>query len=166
MSALSTNRIVPRDGLVSGASGGIIQIKWMQLTGSSFTTQSTSMVDVTNFNLSITPTRSDNKIMVLVNARVSCTTPDGNQINKRMSINLLRGSSQIGSQFFGEYYAGTGGTDLNTYGNISIHCLDTPATTSSVTYKIQISSDSGGSTAVVGAGSYSQSTITLMEVSG
>ena len=35
MSELRTNRIVPRDGLSGGASGGITQIKWMQLTGSS-----------------------------------------------------------------------------------------------------------------------------------
>ena len=166
MSELRTDRIVPKDGLPAGSLGGIVQIKHMELTGSNFTTQSNSMVDVTNFNLSITPKFSTSKIMVFVNARVANTTPDGNQINKRMGINLLRGSTVIGAQFFGAYYAGTSGSDLNNYGNISIHCLDSPATTSSTTYKIQINSDSTSSTAGVTAGGNAQSTITLMEVSG
>ena len=165
-SQLRVDKIVPVDGVPTGGGGGIIQIKHMELTGSNFTTQSNSMVDVTNFNLSITPKFSTSKIMVFVNARVSNTTPDGSQINKRMGINLLRGSTVIGAQFFGAYYAGTSGSDLNNYGNISIHCLDSPATTSSTTYKIQINSDSTSSTAGVTAGGNAQSTITLMEVSG
>ena len=37
MSELRTNRIVPRDGLVSGASGGIIQV--VHATATSETTQ-------------------------------------------------------------------------------------------------------------------------------
>ena len=165
MSQLKVDSIIPTTGVPTGGGGGIIQIKHMELTGSNFTTQSNSMVDVTNFTLSITPTRSDNKIMVFVNARVSCTGPDNNQINKRMGINLLRGSTVIGAQFFGDYYGGTSGNDLNSYGNITIHCLDSPATTSSTTYKIQINSDSTSSTAGVTAGGNSSSTITLMEVS-
>jgi len=164
MSELRTDRIVPKDGLSSGSYGGIIQIRYMQLEGSNYTTQSTSFVDVPNYNLTITPIRSDSKIMAFVNSRVANTTPDGNSINKRMGFNLLRGSTKIAEQFVGDYYGGTGGSDLNNYHNVSIHCLDSPATTSATTYKIQINSDSSGSTAVVVAGGWARSTITLMEV--
>ena len=63
MSELRTNRIVPRDGLPSGSSGGIIQIRSTTKTDP-FTTASTSFTDVTGLSVSITPTRADSKIFV------------------------------------------------------------------------------------------------------
>ena len=61
MSELRTNRIVPRDGLPSGSSGGIIQVRSTTKTDP-FDTTSTSFTDVTGLSVSITPTRADSKI--------------------------------------------------------------------------------------------------------
>ena len=47
MSELRTNRIVPRDGLPSGSSGGVIQVKSATKTDGDFNTSSSSFVDVT-----------------------------------------------------------------------------------------------------------------------
>ena len=64
MSELRTNRIVPRDGLVSatGKGGGIIQV-----VESSTTTMvshtSNSYIDI-GLSATITPTRSDSKILI------------------------------------------------------------------------------------------------------
>ena len=161
MSELRTNRIVPKNGLVSGANsaGGIIQIQQGTLTAPASTSTSGSFTD-TGLTCAITPTRSDSKVFCMVSLG-SISQPAGTSVGFR----LVRGSTVIGAQFFGAYYAGTGGSDLNNYGNVSIHCLDSPATTSSTTYKIQINSDSTSSTAGVTAGGNAQSTITLMEVS-
>ena len=63
MSELRTNRIVPRDGLPSGSSGGIIQIKSTHITAG-FTTQSETYTDITGHNITITPTRADSKILI------------------------------------------------------------------------------------------------------
>ena len=63
MSELRTNRIIPRDGLPSGSSGGIIQVKSVTKTDP-FDTLSTSYTDVTGLAVSITPTRADSKILV------------------------------------------------------------------------------------------------------
>ena len=63
MSELRTNRIVPRDGLASGSSGGIIQVKQTVKTDT-FSTLNETFADVTGLSVSITPTRSDSKIMV------------------------------------------------------------------------------------------------------
>ena len=54
MSELRTNRIVPRDGLVSGTfnGGGIIQVK-QTLKTDSFHTTSTTYTDITGMNISI-----------------------------------------------------------------------------------------------------------------
>ena len=56
MSELRTNRIVPRDGLVSGASGGIIQVvSNMQALGQIDSPNNTNEFD-TGLNCTITPT--------------------------------------------------------------------------------------------------------------
>ena len=65
MSELRTNRIVPRDGLPAGASGGIIQVKSTTKTDT-FSTTSSSYTDITGLSVSITPTRSDSKILIFV----------------------------------------------------------------------------------------------------
>ena len=57
-SELRTNRIVPRDGLPSGSSGGIIQIKSTTKTDTITDSSGThNFVDVTGLSVSITPTR-------------------------------------------------------------------------------------------------------------
>ena len=63
MSELRTNRIVPRDGLPSGSAGGIIQVKQVttdQQVEASFASETNLL------SLSITPTRSDSKILVCI----------------------------------------------------------------------------------------------------
>ena len=66
MSELRTNRIVPRDGLVSGTGvgGGIIQVKSVTKTDTYSPSGSTSFSDVPGLSVSITPNRSDSKILV------------------------------------------------------------------------------------------------------
>ena len=66
MSELRTNRIVPRDGLPSGSSGGIIQVRSTTKTDTfSMPSNDTSFHTVTGLSVTITPTRSDSKILVM-----------------------------------------------------------------------------------------------------
>ena len=67
MSELRTNRIVPRDGLPSGASGGVIQV----VTAINNDERSNTSHSITNgtwqftgTTATITPTRSDSKILI------------------------------------------------------------------------------------------------------
>ena len=158
MSELRTNKILPRDGLSSGASGGIIQVKQVTKTDG-FATSSTSYVDITGLSLSITPSLSSNKILVRV-----CITIGSGQTGADNKIRVLRGSTNIlTSDYLVRNDESTSGGKEHT-----IEVLDSPATTSAVTYKIQglaetneIFVNRNGSNDVTG-----QSTITLMEVSG
>ena len=61
MSELRTNKIIPRDGLVSGANGGIVQVVHAA-TDTHFT--STSTTPKTIVSASITPTSASNKILI------------------------------------------------------------------------------------------------------
>ena len=64
-SELRVDRIVPYDGVPSGGGGGIIQVK-NTIKTDSFTTTSTSSVDITGFSATITPKFSTSKILVCV----------------------------------------------------------------------------------------------------
>ena len=181
MSELRTNRIVPRDGLASGASGGIIQVKSTTMaTNVNVTVASganTTFYDVSGLSVDITPTRSDSKVLVMVQMNIS-----SNQADQRIGVRLRRDSTTIG--------ASTETGDSNNVGSITslelprvyssqsvnIHFLDSPATTSSVTYKPQVAQENSGGSSIIRVNhvqdnnnnSYynGSSTITVMEVSG
>ena len=132
MSELRTNRIVPRDGLVSGASGGIIQVvqnvKGLGQVNSG--TYGTSEYDI-GLNCTITPQRSDSKI--LINANWPAIQEGAFMINYYLN----RGTTHIHEY---QLYQGTGSWTV-AYPNMMF--LDSPATTSAVTYKLQVSSWAG-----------------------
>ena len=73
MSELRTNRIVPRDGLPSGSAGGIIQVKqaihyeYVQYNQNALTAGVLANGSTGNYSITITPTRSDSKILISFN---------------------------------------------------------------------------------------------------
>ena len=167
MSELRTNRIIPRDGLVSGASGGVIQVVHFALaTGSTVTVNSSTFVDV--LTASITPTRSDSKILVQV---TSAPKTNGSSANFQFAAQIQRDSTTI--MYDNEYvqannsYAANARTGAYTV-------LDSPATTSALTYKFRCNRNASvtgrqlffdNSTDNTGI-FYNKHTMTLMEISG
>ena len=175
MSELRTNRIVPRDGLPSGSSGGIIQIKSATKTDRQLS-NSSAYVDVTGMSVSITPTRSDSKIFIMINVHVG-----GDQASY-LAFRVLRDSTVVTQ---GTHATGNrtnvsfGGRIDQNYDNymMSFNFLDSPSTTSATTYKLQVSDayDSSNRNIVInGTGDDANdtytlcgtSTITVMEVTG
>ena len=69
MSELRTNRIVPRDGLPAGSAGGVIQVVSISKRDIFSTTNGVTgsgYDPVTGLAATITPTRSDSKILVML----------------------------------------------------------------------------------------------------
>ena len=168
MSELRTNRIVPRDGLPSGSAGGIIQVK-QTIKKDQFTTanNTNNYTDLTGLSVTITPTRSDSKILVEAHIYNS----NSNAVN---FFRILRGSTFI------EQPSGTSssGANWNAHGfayfdhsfqdTTVIKILDSPATTSATTYKVQCACT--GTTLTINkfygtSNYYGISTIQLYEVS-
>jgi len=159
MSELRTNKIYPRDGLPAGASGGIIQLKFNSSgtgSGGAITINSTSFTDIVE--VSITPTSASNKIYMIFN--LNANNEDSSSSLDRLKIRVLRNGSSI-------WHADEA---LVSYDNGNIHVqglggsyLDSPASTSSVTYKLQVASSHGNTLNVNNNG---RSDFTLMEVSG
>ena len=163
MSELRTNRIVPRDGLPAGSSGGIIQVK-MGVTTSQSTTTSGNF-DATNLQVTITPTRSDSKIFIMCSGGMN--GPAGGGSSEIIGYKIYR---SIGGGSFAETESSSRGQGVyygaaNNYIHLSINYLDSPSTTSAVTYKVYQKSIAGGSTASVNRNSNNQTQMIAMEVS-
>ena len=107
-----------------------------------FSTQSTSMVDVTGMTLSITPASSSNKIFI------STTVCIGHDSGAYPAFNLLRDSTHIavptGNAVLGGSARNTsfgpiGALDSYKLDVITFNFLDEPGDTNTHTYKLQIS---------------------------
>ena len=168
MSELRTNRIVPRDGLVSGASGGIIQVVHGSTQTATAQNFNTNSFEDTGLTASITPTRSDSKI--LVTGYVSWYVALGGNGSAEWNFAVCDGSNNIldgttalaGGYRFNELYAQAGKHPINF--------LHSPSTTSAFTYKIRMNAKNANQSGNVNCQKDNQanniSRITLMEVSG
>jgi hypothetical protein len=125
---------------------------------------STSFVD-TGVTATITPSSTTSKILVIT--QHGWTHYQTGNVVTTFYLNVLRGSTSIGSK------AGTqGGAASSTnyfYGALdgTLNILDSPATTSAVTYKTQVRSGSTANNVEMKISNGSGlSSITLMEIAG
>lgn len=143
--------------------GAVLQVVSTTKTNT-FSTASTTFVDLTGLSVSITPTSATNKVMIFVTYSYSSSLTTAIGV-----FNLVRDSTNISQPATTPSFNGTAIDYAATSDAVipgSINFLDSPATTSAVTYKIQCRISS--STLYVnsrGAGdSAFTSTITAMEI--
>jgi len=135
---------------------------------------STSYVD-SGLSASITPSSASNKILVIVSQSINpvlgASVGYGYQVNA--GVRLLRGATTLitpdsdgGGKYTTGYSTGTAPSSgyLAQWTITSINYLDSPATTSSVTYKTQIAKGTSGMGTVYANYSAGASYITLMEI--
>ena len=148
----------------AGGGGKVLQVVYGS-TSTYTSTTSTSFSD-TNLSASITPTSSTSKVLVLVTQQGvgrNSSTAGG-----YLKIKLLRDSTDI--LLISDVFAFTGGAvALQPLGfTMASNYLDSPATTSSVTYKTQFASASAGlevnAQYYYSAQASNKSTIILMEI--
>lgn len=140
----------------AASSGKVVQI--VSATTATNTGNSTNTFADTGLTASITPTSASNKVLVLVSQN-GCSKSNGNA-NNACTVQLLRGATQIAlTQNMGQQ-AAIGRFDGMS---VSFSVVDSPATTSSTTYKTQFKNDNNG--ASVNVQQFSDtSCIVLMEV--
>lgn len=102
-----------------------------------------SVSDVTGLSVSITPTSSSNKILIFLNSGLGATA------GAFAYVYLFRGSTQIATSSGSiPTIAGTNFASTSVLVPVSLNLLDSPATTSSITYKVQLG-NAGSGTAYV-----------------
>lgn len=137
--------------------GSVVQV--ISATYGEQTLNSTTTYANTGLTATITPKYASSKVLVLVSQAgvFKESSNSGNAVN----IRLMRDSTQL-SQFVTA--GGFTNTSLANMGHASTVYLDSPATTSAISYKTMFAN--GVSASYVGVQqSYATSTITLMEIS-
>jgi hypothetical protein len=137
--------------------GSILQV--VSATYSTETSNSTTTYADTGLSATITPSSASSKILVITTGEMYKS--NGSAINS-LNLALLRGSTNI--YVLGQQLLWTG-TALENSGNWAGNYLDSPATTSATTYKIQFKNEIAASTVSVQWTS-KPSVITLMEIAG
>jgi hypothetical protein len=127
----------------------------------SFNTTSTSFTDITGMSVSITPTTTSSKVLILLNAP-SILSQANNQV---WYMKLLRGSTAIGGGATDDAFRMCYSASVYDPAQVSYQFLDSPSTTSSTTYKLQVkvSGDTYYLNTMAG-GTASASSITAMEI--
>ena len=140
-------------------SGSVVQV--IRGSNSSFTSLSTTgtWVDA-SCSATITPTSSSNKILVVASEAIYGDT-DGDNQSEYGEYRLLRDSSAIWTS--NSSMLSRGGQ--TPFINSTFSYLDTPATTSAVTYKTQFNRSASGNRSVR-MNAWGNANIILMEIAG
>ena len=171
-SHLRVDKIEPVDGVPTGGGGGIVQVV-QTVKNDVFTTSSVvssgGYVDITGLAVTITPQSASNKILckaIIYNSVASNNVNFFRLLRGSTFINQPSGTSSSGASYNAHafsYY------DATYQDSTAIELLDSPATTSATTYKIQmgVTGQTGTINAFAGTSNYyGISTITAMEVCG
>jgi hypothetical protein len=148
-------------GLALGKIGQVVQAE----TTTMFTTSSATFVTVTGLSASITPSSASSKILVMLHYRYGANSSAVN------GTRLLRGATEISLgdtlNNLSNVFASHGNTGSG-FGNFIANYLDSPSTTSSTTYSVQVKSDANNlyvnSRNDGNANTNTLGSITLMEV--
>ena len=183
-SELRVDKIVPTDGVPTGGGGGIIQVVQVVKTDSESLTSTNTEQLITGMEATITPKFNTSKILVQVvlHAYSGPSFAGHYAVLKRGSTSICigdtgnAGQSRVTLSLQSPNHYSDNNSSLYGPGQSCINFLDSPATTSAVTYGLyhRDASGSGGTNNLYinrGAGNdqayYNRtaSTITLMEVS-
>lgn len=165
----TTGQVLTVDTTIDGkikwaaAAGGGKVLQVVNATTSTATTISTTTYTDTTITATITPTANTSKILILVSSEIYATRA-GEKV--RMGSRLLRDATTITTwaRSFGVIPSTLGSPqDLQIETIYNLHYLDSPATTSAITYKIQGNHDEAGITTTWQKDS-TLASITLLEI--
>jgi hypothetical protein len=155
----NNNTISAITALPAGVGGKVLQVVSTAKTDS-FSTTATSDTAVTGLSLSITPSSSSNKIFVIFTGVTYCL----NSANYFGAMSIYRDSTEIVGGQAG--VAGTSGGVVNS----ALSILDTPNTTSAITYQLYVKSEGNSSTVKInepsGVVDTEKAVITAYEIQG
>jgi hypothetical protein len=142
-----------------------------------FTTTSTTFTDITGLSVTITPSSTSSKILILAMVNISSSVSTGDSVSVRLNGGNSStfvgdaGSSQVRAALFSNNRTDWGVTHSILPGTIIY--LDSPATTSATTYSVQGRTNTQGTFACNFAGNNNgtatfstvPSSITVLEIS-
>jgi hypothetical protein len=118
----------------AGTAGKIAQVVSVTTSNTTSSTGGAGYVDVSGLSVTITPTLSTSKILVMTSFLI---LGSGSTYQSGL-VQLVKNSTSLTSAVLGTYYPSGGGVNTGNYAQYSMQYIDSPATTSATTYKIQI----------------------------
>lgn len=115
--------------------GAVLQVVSNHIT-SQHSTSTTGEEDITDMNVTITPSSTSSKILVLVQMVVGSGQDTGNHFTLKRGSTAVGVGSTDGSRTQVSFGFDGGNSDSNRVTTLSFHHLDSPSTTSATTYKI------------------------------
>jgi hypothetical protein len=112
------------------------QVVTATTTSSTSATGGAGMTDVSGLSVTITPTLSTSKILIVTAFTIVSSSGSGQSWSGQ--VQLVRGSTALSTRLAGGYYPSGGGVNTAAYSHCDFSYVDSPATTSATTYKMQI----------------------------
>ena len=159
---IDSGATITNNGTNGGGFGKVLQVV-STLKTDGYSTASATMADITGLNATITPSSTSSKILILSHIA------SGGPILIAYPFKLYRDSTAIAESTAGSgnntYVGVRPGTSLQ---NFQITYLDSPSTTSSITYKWKTNGNGGTHSINVGSNTvyHGTSGITLLEIAG
>ena len=149
----------------NGGAGKILQVVQTFKNDQFSTTATSTEVDITGFNVTITPSSSSNKILIMSQCGVGKSS-----VSSVIGMDLYRDSTKIAAQATNQSYSA--GAVLYAYDTNDLHrwsynFLDTPNTTNAVTYQWKVKGINSGTVYINNRGStdmMTTGTVIAMEV--
>ena len=139
--------------------GSVLQVV-NTVYSTSTSTVSNTLID-TGLQAIITPTSASNKIFIMYTVPVVKATGD---VSNGVSLGVTRNGSIVGDTFWLSYGSWTG-SSVNNRSGYAANYLDSPSSTSALTYKLRFC-ETYGSAGVTVCHDGSYATMTLMEIKG
>ena len=177
-SELRVDKIVPTDGVPTGGGGGIIQVKSATITNT-FDNDQETFADVTGVTVTITPKFNTSKMLVMYNG---CANMEATNRMGHIRIVRVVGGTTTTDIYVGDQGQSNQARASSSFASVYNYMLqqfsgtfmDAPATTSAVTYKMQVAAGDQGYKVNIGrddenSNEFSRArvptSITVMEVS-
>jgi hypothetical protein len=101
-------------------------------------------IDISGLSVTITPTLATSKILIV--SSFGTIASSGSTVYFTGYVQLLKAATSLQATFVGGYYPNGGGVNTAAYTPYSIQYVDSPATTSATTYKMQMNNIIGSNT--------------------
>jgi len=150
-------------GATSFTAGKVLQVQ-STLNGNDFSTTSASFTDVTGMSLTITPSATSSKILLLCNTNTYQNTNQAYWAMRWERAISGGATTTFGNSTYGQSFARSA-QDHDFWGGVGMTYLDSPSTTSEITYQVQAST-TGSGTINISVNSTNQNNIIALEIAG
>ena len=160
-SELRVDKIVPTNGVPTGGGGGVIQVVGQRLTASRVQMSGSSFTELGDDAI-ITPHFSTSKILITMTISIHSGT---NDTQLQMDVARKIGSGSYTNNLSGFSYGIISCKSSSAWQGQQLQWMDSPNTTSPVTYKLSTRAADNSTVYLNDAGASTGSFISLMEVS-